>query len=305
MKTLAVAVLCVTGCVMDGSSATGEQESGVTQYVGISDFAGIDQGAWFDGASRLNQVFAASGEHPGITPLTFGCSVTSIRGDVHECAWTFASSAHVVDPNTAALAFDAVTYQCRVHPKTTAVKLVAFLGSDADPLHDALPGGTVALADGLADCFENPIGGMPLTITTTPMPTYVAAENYYTSPTYLARWNQMLPTLTNAFNYICGDTFCGSDYGDLQSLDFSCAITKSTGHVKTCAWAFGGSYSVVATNGSLDETSQSFVCTVAVDATLSQLLSSVLAPGTGDDAIQRPLPGETTSAYDALGGCLP
>jgi hypothetical protein len=38
--------------------------------------------------------------------------------------------------------------------------------------------------------------------------------------------------------------------------------------------------------------------------TLSQLISVWTAAGT-DDPIQRPLPGVTTSAYDALGGCLP
>jgi len=304
MKVLAGSFLIVVaGCALGNSPATGEQESGVTQYVGIADFSGIDQGAWYDGASRLAQVFASSGDFPGITPLTFSCSVTSIRGDVHECAWTFASATHAVDGSTAALSFDAATYQCRVHPKTTAKKLVAFLGSDADPLHDALPGGP-ALVDGLADCFANPIGATPLPAPSTGT-TYVASNMYYTSASYLARYAQARTALDSAFNYICGDTYCGSDYGDLQSLDFACSITKSSGNVKTCAWAFGGSFAGAGSDGSVVETSKTFVCTVPVKGTLSQLLDSVLAPGTGDDAIQRPLPGETTSAYDDLGGCLP
>jgi hypothetical protein len=37
--------------------------------------------------------------------------------------------------------------------------------------------------------------------------------------------------------------------------------------------------------------------------TMAQLVSALAAPGA--DAIQTPLPGVTTSAYDALGGCLP
>ncbi|HTR55909.1 MAG TPA: hypothetical protein VMJ10_34775 [Kofleriaceae bacterium] len=303
MKVPAGLLLIVAGCALGDTAATGEQESGVTQYVSIVDFSGIDQGAWYDGASRLNQAFSSSAEFPGITPLTFSCAVSSKRGDVHECAWTFASARHAVDAATAALAFDAATYQCRVHPRTTAKKLLAFLGGEADPLHDALPGGP-ALADGLADCFVNPIGATPL-----PAPssgtTYIASDAYYTAAAYVARYASALAALKSAFDYICGDTFCSSDYGDLQSLDFTCAITKSSGNVKTCGWAFAGSFAGAAPDGSVAETSKTFVCPVAMTGTLSQLLDSVLAPGTSDDAVQRPLPGETTSAYDALGGCLP
>lgn len=298
-----VCCLCAAGCAVSDAPAEGEQESGVTQYVSIVDFSAIDQGAWYDGAARLRDTFVAAAPFPGITPLTFSCAVTSKLGVVHECAWTFASSQAAVDPTTAALAIDAPTYQCRVRPHTTAAKLVAFLGSAADPLHDPLPGGG-ALADGLADCFQHPLGDTPLAPIVVPSPTYVAASAYYTSATYRARWQQAIGAVVAAFDQICGDTFCGSDFGDLRALQLECAVTRSTGNVKSCAWVFGGSYALAASDGSVDATSRTFRCALPVKGTLAQLADTWLAAGT-DDAIHRPLPGTTTTAYDALGGCLP
>jgi hypothetical protein len=302
-RVLLLTCLCATGCALASDPIEGEQESGVTQYVSIVDFPAIDQGAWYDAAARVNHTFTASGEHAGITPLTLSCAVTSKLGVVHECAWTFATSEAAVDPHTAALAFDSPTFQCRVHPKTTAAKLVAFLASTADPLHDPLPGGP-ALADGLADCFQHPIGATPLAPVVVTSPTYVAASAYYSTASYRARWQSAIAALVAGFDNICGDTFCGSDYGDLHALQLECAVTKSTGNVKSCAWVFGGSFSMVATDGSVNETSRTFRCAVPVKATLAQLADTWVAAGT-DDALHRTLPGSTTTAYDALGGCLP
>jgi hypothetical protein len=104
---------------------------------------------------------------------------------------------------------------------------------------------------------------------------------------------------------VCGDTFCGSDFGDLQSLALVCSVTKSTGNVKSCSWIFGGSYMLPARNGAEDVTSKSFACNVPVKGTLSQLITVLTATDPTTDAIRRPLPGTTTTAYDALGGCLP
>ena len=55
--------------------------------------------------------------------------------------------------------------------------------------------------------------------------------------------------------------------------------------------------------------SKSFRCNVAVNGTLGQLVDNLNAPVVPGqpDAMHRPLPGVTTSAYDALSltGCLP
>src|SRR3569623_546410 len=133
--------------------------------------------------------------------------------------------------------------------------------------------------------------------------TYVDILDF--SKTDQGQWYDLIHNLNAQFDQVCGDTFCGSDFGDLQSMDFTCAITKSTGNVKSCMWTFGGSWHLVAPQGGAQQiTASTFQCPVPMKGTLSQLSDTITAPGT-DDAIQRPLPGMTTSAYDALGGCLP
>ena len=137
-----------------------DTQASATQYVNITDFSSIDQGAWFDAIGKLNGEFAAA--YAGYTPLTFYCSVSSKEGSVKDCAWTFAASNAGVDPTSAALAFDVPTFQCHIHPKTTATKLVALLESSSDAIHETLPG-TTSIADALAGCFADPIGATPVT----------------------------------------------------------------------------------------------------------------------------------------------
>ncbi|HUJ62907.1 MAG TPA: hypothetical protein VLX92_30600 [Kofleriaceae bacterium] len=304
-----VAIVILAGCV-DAASSTDQQPVGATQYTEIADFSGTDQGAWFDLVGALGQAFSAqcpatfcTGSYANLTPLSIHCSVTSKRGDVHDCVWTFAGSAVAVDPTSAAIAIDAPTFQCHFAPRTTAPKLVAALAGQADPLHVALPGLDAGIAGTLGACFANPIGATPLGGAPVGA-TYVAASDYYVTAANLAKWRATQSALVSGFDNLCGDTFCGSDFGDLQSLDLECAVTRSTGNVKACQWLFGGSYAVVGGSGALDVTSRTFHCAIAMKSTLAQLIATITATGT-DDPIQRALPGETTSAYDALGGCLP
>ena len=102
----------VTGCAagLGDDSGDGEQDLS-TQYVMIQDFGGIDQFAWFDLAHRMNAEFAdvcgdtgcAGGERTNFRALTFSCAVSSVRGSVRDCVWTFATAATAVDANTAAI----------------------------------------------------------------------------------------------------------------------------------------------------------------------------------------------------------
>ena len=313
MTSVRLALVCLaTGCTLAASdSSAQEQDVGTTTYVQLSDFAGIDQGAWFDSVGKLRDEFVAlcgdtfcEGEYANLNPLSISCSVSSKIGHVHDCAWTFAASELAVDPQTSAIAIDAPTFVCHFHPKGTAKQLLAAWSSSSDAIHAPMPGGSGSLYDALGDCFQHPIGATPVTVVTDPAPTYVSAAAYYATAANQAKWRAVQTAMVDGFDRVCGDTFCGSDFGDLRSLEFACSITKSSGNVKACAWAFGGSYSVVATSGALDVTSQSFRCAVPVHGTLSQLITTLTTTGLADP-IQRPLPGGTTSAYDALAGCLP
>jgi hypothetical protein len=298
--------LAAGACVDPGAATTSESgDVSGTAYMDLFDFGKIDQGAWADTIAKLNAEYSATTD--AYVPLTFACSVTTKIGDVHDCAWTFASSQLAVAATTAAIDTNTPTYQCHIQAKTTAVKLVALLSSSADALHAPLPG-AASIADQLAGCFDHPVGATPIASGATSPETYVAASAYYTAAASRAKWATAQAALLAGFNNICGDTFCSSDYSDLQSLDFECAVTKSTGNVKSCAWVFAGSvHDVNATTGAVGETSQGFRCTVAIKGTLPQLITTLTGaqPAGSPDPIDRALPGETTSAYDALGGCLP
>jgi hypothetical protein len=289
-------LLLLSACAIAGGDVgTGEQESGGTTYVDAVDFSGTDQGAWYDATDAVRTQIVAA--FPDVTPLSFHCAVSSKIGSVHDCAWTLASAATAVDGGTAAIAVDAHTYECHIHPRTTVGKLLPLLAA-SDSLHTALPG-TTSIADAISAC-----------VTAEPVPsggagtTYVPADAYYTTAAYQQKWTDTAAAFVRGFDNVCGDTFCGGDFGDLRSLALTCSITQSSGNVKSCAWVFGGSYATVATNGALTETAQTWRCNVAMHGTLPQLIAVLTAAGS-DNPIQRALPGGTATAYDALAGCLP
>jgi hypothetical protein len=304
------------GCLASGGGVDGEEteQDATTTYVDILDFAKTDQGQWYDLIHNLNAQFDqvcgdtfCEGDYANIQPLTFSCSVSSIRGSVKDCAWTFAAAQVDVDPRTAAIAVDAPTFQCHIKMKTTATKLVSILAG-ADPLHAVLPGApsaTPSIYDQLGECFEHPIGQTPGTFAQTGTLSYVSANEYYSSSAGIARWNAAKAALKDGFDRVCGDTFCSGDFGDLQAMDFTCAITKSTGNVKSCMWTFGGSWHLVAAQGGVQQiTAQTFKCPVTMNGKLYTFIDVLTAAGT-DQPINRPLPGMATSSYDALLGCLP
>ena len=116
----------------------------------------------------------------------------------------------------------------------------------------------------------------------------------------------MITTLGNNFLDLCGDTFCGSDYGNLTPLAFNCSVSSKEGKLKACSYTFSGSFSQTdAKTGALTVTAKTFACKIPVSGTYKTLFATLLAAGS-TTALQRPLPGSTASIYDAIGtNCLP
>jgi hypothetical protein len=309
-----LSTLIAGGCATSGDDGLGDgdEQGASTQYVHITDFAGIDGGAWYDLARKLNHEFDqvcgdsfCEGEYTNIVPLTFTCSVSSIRGSVRDCTWTFAAADSGVDSATARIAVDAPRYECHVKPKTTAATLLATLAGADEAISTTLPGLDVSLYDVVGECLEQPIGQTPLDVGYTVPPTYVSADSYYTSFPNQQKWRDAQAAVVAGFDNICGDTFCGGDFGDLQAMKLECAITKSTGKVKRCAWVFSGSYTQISSSGMLVPTTGSWSCPItSIQGTLSQLIT-VWTASSSTSAIDRPLPGTTATAYDALLDCLP
>ena len=315
---LGVSVGLASCMTMDEGPATVDsdsQESGVTTYVSVGDFNNAAlQGAWYDLNTQLAGEFNnvcgdtfCEGDYANLTPLTLMCAVSSKAGQVHDCAWSFAGSYSSVDAVTAVVHESAPTFQCHFKANTTITKLVTLLQSSNDAINLPLPGSNTSIYDSLFDCFQHgAIGATPFSIPDVAAPKYVDGDTYYTSAANVAKWSTAKSNILAGFNNICGDTFCSSDYNDLQSLDFQCAITKSSGAVKSCNWVFGGSVYDISKTGAVSFTSKSFICPITMKGTFSQFLSTLTgAVPAGVGPIDRPLPGMTTSVYDQINGCLP
>jgi hypothetical protein len=299
MRSLSIVglVLLTSACAVD-ATGTDDETSTTTQYMNAGDF----DGGFYDIRSKLDGAFAASNQ-AGLTSLGLDCSVTSKIGNLHDCVWTFAGEAHTVDPMTAAISTSQPWYECHVSPKTTLAKFDAQMSASTDPLHETLPGTTTTFDDVLADCFAHPKDETGIVITTNINPTYVEATDYYKSDAYKAQWAKATAALKQGFDWVCGDTFCGGDYGNMQSLAFVCSVTRSSGNIKECAWLFTGSYAMPTKTGAMPVNEKSWRCEVPVKGTVSQLMGVVNATST-TDVLHRPLPNGTATAYDALLNCL-
>ncbi len=306
-------IVPAAGCIDTANTSDTEGDSSSTTYVNVTDTDSAD--GLYDLQGKLAAEFAETcgdtfceGEYSNLTPLGLQCSVTSKRGDIHDCAWTFGASQFLVNPTAATLEINAPTFTCHFAPKTstTAAKLFALLDGADSAIDTVLPGSSTSIYDSLVDCFQHPDGATPISIVATPTPTYVAASDYYVSAAGKAKWAAAQKALLDGFNNVCGDTFCGSDYGDLQSLGFECSITKSTGNIKSCAWVFAGNFAEPDKTGKLGETIQSWNCAVHAPTTLAAMITTLTAtlPAGSEDPIHRTLDG-LNSAYDDIGNCLP
>ncbi len=291
-------VVLTSACALDATDDTSDTTS-TTTYENIGDF----NSGFFDVRDALINAFAAE-SHPGVTSLGIDCSVTSVKGNMHDCVWTLSGAAYAVDANTASIATSMPWYECHVAPKTTAAKFISTFGASKNILAEPIPGTTETFDSVLADCLTHPIGGSDITVATSTSPTYVEAGDYYSRSANRAQWDKTKAALKLGFDMICGDTFCGGDYGNMQDLAFACSVTRSTGNIKECAWLYAGSYAVPTKTGLMPDDEKSWRCEVPVKGTISQLMTVVNATST-TPVLDRPLPGGTATAYDALLSCLP
>jgi hypothetical protein len=118
-------------------------------------------------------------------------------------------------------------------------------------------------------------------------------------------WLAVRDTLKSSFDDLCGDTYCGGDYPNLEPIRLRCSIDTTSGILKSCKYVFAGSYETVnPSTGSIKVTAKTFSCAVTVtNIKLTDFMSTITATGS-TEAIQRPLSSSVRSVYDSLGGCL-
>jgi hypothetical protein len=122
------------------------------------------------------------------------------------------------------------------------------------------------------------------------------------TPAQVEAYQTLRARLADEFDQICGDTFCGGDFGDLAPVQFACSATEDAADVRECLWTFGGSLGTVdAATGAVDVTAKTFSCRVPVGAGAAAFLATL---GTSRDPLHEALPGSGASIWDALSDCL-
>jgi hypothetical protein len=130
--------------------------------------------------------------------------------------------------------------------------------------------------------------------------TYVDLGDFVTSDADIERWSEIRRELTDAFDEICGDTFCGGDYSNIYSLGFTCSVSSKQGRIRECLWTFAASdESIDGAEGVIASNVPFFECRVRPTGTVRRLL-----PAFGEDPLRSELPGMGGSLYDALGDCF-
>jgi hypothetical protein len=310
LGALGVSLLGGCGAAVEGTDSA-EDDATKTTYVDALDYwkTPQDQASWLDLRRTLKADFDrvcgdtfCSGDYSNLESIGFTCGVSSVRGSIKECVWTFTGSSHLVVGSTGTIQSSIASFQCRFAPKTTIRGLrTALLKQDALPaIRRVLPGGTQTLYDVLGDCLQHPIGATPISSGTGS--TYGDALD--SQGTDQGQWIGMTQALRAGFDDVCPDTFCSGDYSNMQALRFVCSVRDTTGTIRDCKWLLGGSYSLVdAKTGAVAVTPKSWRCTVPVKGKANDLAAALTAPG-DTRAIDRVLPGTTKSAYGVLLDCL-
>jgi hypothetical protein len=137
-----------------------------------------------------------------------------------------------------------------------------------------------------------------------PAPRYRDVDESFTDETSQNRWFELKRQLRQAFDQVCGDTFCEGDFSNLEALSFRCSAAIATNQLRSCLWIFAGSYETVTpSTGTIHPTARTFLCKIPVQGTVAGLMDALL-DGAGPDPLHRPLPAGTGSIYDVVGACL-
>lgn len=92
-------------------------------------------------------------------------------------------------------------------------------------------------------------------------------------PKVFREYRKDIRGLSRQFYFVCPDTFCEGDYGNLTPMSFTCALQVPEDRVKNCSWAFTGTFSEVDPgNGEIATETATYQCTVDVETDLGTFL---------------------------------
>jgi hypothetical protein len=303
----AISLIALSGCAATSEEAVAQSEDGLTSYGELfTTLEGADLDRWYTLRSALITGFdrvcgdtICSGDYSNLATVSLTCSSTSAQRRMKDCTWVLGGSIDYVDGTTGQITSDARVFTCKIPVAGTAPTLLRALeAAGDDALHAPIPGTGKSFYDGLVGCFSGVMGGPPPAAPETTQ--YRDLGDWLVESADGAGWAQTTRNLVESFDQVCGDTFCEGEYPDITALRFVCSMKVDTQQVSHCSWSFAAADTWVGARGAITANVSTRRCDVAIDASAGDLAMALSCP----DPLQAALPGQTTSIYDALIGCL-
>lgn len=306
-----VALVSSAGCASSGADdaeAVGESEDELrTTYGDLGDtLAEADLDRWIAvrrqlaaGFDRICGDTICGGDFSNLSTVRIACSSTRVARKMKDCVWVLGGNIDYVDAAKGKIAGEARAFTCKIPVNTTAKRFLdALAAGGADALNTPLPGTNASFYDGLVACFDGVMGEPPPAET---QGDYLElGDLLWEQGAAGSAWSETKRTLASSFDDACGDSFCEGDYPDVTALRLACAVNRTTGRVPRCTWTFALADTSVDSRGRLRARTETKRCAITIDAQATALTAALA----GADPLHAPLPGRTTSLYDALVGCL-
>lgn len=128
--------------------------------------------------------------------------------------------------------------------------------------------------------------------------TYVDATTYL-SDSQLDAWYSVTRRLKNNFDNVCGDTFCGGEYSNIEALRYNCSVDQATGHIGMCAWTFAASNEEVdPISGNIIVQKGSWRCRTPLEQNIG--IDKLVTALAGNNPLYAPLPSSYRTIMDGL-----
>jgi hypothetical protein len=291
--------LCAIGCAFQPADSTDETEDGLsTVYVSADAYfkTAPDKAAWAAVQTGITGEFDnvcgdtfCGGDYSNLTSMGLVCGVSSARGIIKDCAWTFVGSSHLINGSTGTVQASIASFQCHFKP-SGGVKALSTLLQQKDAIRQAIPGVNLSLYDVIGECFQHPIGATPINFVDGP---YGDAPD--SSAVDQGTWFGAADGVRDAFD---------ATHTDVRALRFVCSVRSTTGTLRSCKWLFGGATAKVdAKSGAVVISATSDRCTVPATGKANDLTVGLTAEG-ATPILDRTLPGSTKTLNDVIAGCL-
>ncbi len=301
----AITLPLIGACGASPSENLGEEEAFLrATYADVAEtLEGKDLDRWFAVSASLREGFErtcdgalCNGAYGRLASVRLACSSTRLAHKMKDCVWVLGASLEYVDAADGTMTNDTRVWTCHV-PVTGFAKVMLDVleAAGENAFRTPLPGTSRSFEDALSSCVR---GATPNPAPDETLGTFTDLGDRRRAGG--AHWTVTKRRLNERFEDVCGDSFCEGDYSDIAGLGLSCAVEQTTDRVAKCTWSFAAADTAVDSRGHLTAGTKLMTCPIAIDASAAELTLALAV----DDPLQAQLPGQNTSFYDALVGCL-